>query len=273
MTARFPPRRESGCASRTTNRWCRDAAAGGLVRGARGELFRRRRGAPRCSSACGATIRCRCTASGCRWAAPRSSMRGTCSALAELVRSIEPGLVSEHLSWSVVGGQYLADLLPLPMTEEALDVVCRHVEQAQAALQRRILIENPSTYLQFRHSTIPEWEFLAALAQRTGCGILCDVNNIFVSASNHGWDAHGLSGRAAGRGRRRDPSGRPCAARTRQRPHGAHRQSRLAASRRGLGAVRAGAAALRPQAHADRMGHRYSGVRGAAGRGGARRRG
>jgi uncharacterized protein (UPF0276 family) len=109
--------------------------------------------------------------------------------LAGLVRGIEPGLVSEHLSWSVVGGEYLADLLPLPMTEEALDVVCRHVEQTQAALQRRILIENPSSYLQFRQSTIPEWEFLAAVAQRTGCGILCDVNNIFVSASNHGWDA------------------------------------------------------------------------------------
>ena len=108
--------------------------------------------------------------------------------IAGLVRSFEPALVSEHLSWSVVGGQYLADLLPLPMTEEALDVVCRHVEQTQAALQRCILIENPSTYLQFRHSTIPEWEFLAAVTQRTGCGILCDVNNIFVSASNHGWD-------------------------------------------------------------------------------------
>jgi uncharacterized protein (UPF0276 family) len=107
---------------------------------------------------------------------------------AALVHGIEPGLVSEHLSWSVVGGQYLADLLPLPMTEEALDVVCRHVEQTQAALQRRILIENPSTYLQFGHSTIPEWEFLAALAQRSGCGLLCDVNNIFVSASNHDWD-------------------------------------------------------------------------------------
>ena len=121
--------------------------------------------------------------------------------IAELVRSIEPGLVSEHLAWSVVGGQYLADLLPLPMTEEALEVVCRHVEQTQAALQRRILIENPSTYLQFRHSSIPEWEFMAAVAQRTGCGILCDVNNIFVSASNHGWDAEALSGRDAGRGR------------------------------------------------------------------------
>jgi uncharacterized protein (UPF0276 family) len=108
--------------------------------------------------------------------------------IAELVHSTEPGLVSEHLSWSVVGGEYLADLLPLPMTEEALEVVCRHVDETQAALRRRILIENPSTYLQFSHSTIPEWEFMAALARRSGCGILCDLNNIFVSASNHGWD-------------------------------------------------------------------------------------
>ena len=105
------------------------------------------------------------------------------------VERLEPGLISEHLSWSVVGGTYLADLLPLPLTEEALDVVCRHVKQVQACLKQRILVENPSTYLQFRHSTIPEWEFLATVAQRTGCGILCDVNNIYVSACNHGWDA------------------------------------------------------------------------------------
>jgi uncharacterized protein len=102
------------------------------------------------------------------------------------VERIEPALLSEHLSWSVSGGHYLADLLPLPMTEEALGVVCRHVDQAQTYLRRRILIENPSTYLRYRHSTIPEWEFLAAVAARCGCGILCDVNNIFVSASNHG---------------------------------------------------------------------------------------
>ena len=106
-----------------------------------------------------------------------------------VVDRIEPGLVSEHLSWSVVGGAYLADLLPLPMTEEALEVVCRHVDLAQGHLKRRLLIENPSTYLRFRHSTIPEWEFLARVAERTGCGILCDVNNIYVSACNHGWDA------------------------------------------------------------------------------------
>jgi uncharacterized protein (UPF0276 family) len=102
---------------------------------------------------------------------------------------IEPGLMSEHLAWSVVGGTYLADLLPLPMTEEALEIVCRHVDQTQTYLKRRILIENPSTYVTFRHSTIAEWDFIAAVAERTGCGILCDVNNIYVSAQNHSWDA------------------------------------------------------------------------------------
>jgi uncharacterized protein len=106
----------------------------------------------------------------------------------DLARRIEPGLVSEHLAWSVTGGTYLADLLPLPLTEEALDVVCIHVDQVQAALRRPILVENPSTYLRYTHSTVPEWEFLAAVAARTGCGILCDVNNIYVSASNHGFD-------------------------------------------------------------------------------------
>ena len=106
----------------------------------------------------------------------------------QVVRRFEPGLVSEHLSWSVVGGAYLADLLPLPMTEEALDLFCRHVEQTQAYLQRQMLIENPSSYLQYRHASIPEWEFIAAVAARTGCGILCDVNNIYVSSCNHGWD-------------------------------------------------------------------------------------
>jgi uncharacterized protein len=101
---------------------------------------------------------------------------------------IEPALMSEHIAWSVSGGTYLADLLPLPMTDEALAVVCRHVDQMQSALKRKMLVENPSTYMQFRHSTIPEWEFMATVAARTGCGILCDINNVFVSAKNHGWD-------------------------------------------------------------------------------------
>jgi uncharacterized protein len=101
---------------------------------------------------------------------------------------IEPGLMSEHIAWSVAGATYLADLLPLPMTEESLAVVCRHVDQVQSVMRRRILVENPSTYLRYRHSTIPEWEFMAVVAERTGCGILCDVNNIYVSARNHDWD-------------------------------------------------------------------------------------
>jgi len=112
-------------------------------------------------------------------------LRRVCAA----VERFEPALVSEHLSWSVVGGTYLADLLPLPLTEEALAVVCRNVEMLQDALRRRILVENPSSYLQYRHSTLTEWEFIAEVARRTGCGILCDVNNVYVSASNHGWQA------------------------------------------------------------------------------------
>jgi uncharacterized protein len=106
----------------------------------------------------------------------------------QVAERIEPDLMSEHIAWSVSGGTYLADLLPLPMTEEALAVVCRHVDQVQSTLACKILVENPSTYMQFRHSTIPEWEFMAAVAARSGCGILCDVNNIYVSAKNHGWD-------------------------------------------------------------------------------------
>jgi uncharacterized protein (UPF0276 family) len=107
----------------------------------------------------------------------------------KVAERVEPGLMSEHIAWNLVGGTYLADLLPLPMTEEALDVVCRHVEQTQSYLKRRILVENPSTYVAFGNSIIPEWEFMTAVAARTGCGILCDLNNICVSAHNHGWDA------------------------------------------------------------------------------------
>jgi uncharacterized protein (UPF0276 family) len=108
--------------------------------------------------------------------------------LAALATRIEPVLVSEHLSWSVIGGQYLNHLLPLPYTDESLALLCRHVSQAQEALGRRLLIENPSSYLAFRRSPIPEPEFLAELARRTGCGLLCDVNNIFVTCGNLGGD-------------------------------------------------------------------------------------
>ena len=109
--------------------------------------------------------------------------------LAELAARLTPCFVSEHLSWSVSNGVYLNDLLPLPYTEEALDVVARNVARAQDALGRKILIENPSRYLGFTHSTLSEPEFLTALVFRTGCGVLCDVNNVFVTAANLGLDA------------------------------------------------------------------------------------
>ena len=109
--------------------------------------------------------------------------------LAALAARIDPVLVSEHLAWTASGGLHFPDLLPLPYTEEALEIVCRNVEQAQQALGRRLLLENPSTYLRYRHSTIAEPAFIAAVAARTGCAILCDVNNIYVNACNHGSDA------------------------------------------------------------------------------------
>jgi uncharacterized protein (UPF0276 family) len=109
--------------------------------------------------------------------------------LAALVGRLEPALVSEHLSWSVTGGAYLNHLLPLPYTEETLGVLSRHVARAQERLGRRLLVENPSSYLRFRHSPIPEPEFLNELARRTGCGILCDVNNVYVTCANLGGNA------------------------------------------------------------------------------------
>jgi uncharacterized protein (UPF0276 family) len=105
-----------------------------------------------------------------------------------LVDRIEPALVSEHLAWSQAGGAYLNHLLPLPYTEESLAAICRNVDEVQTALGRRVLIENPSGYLRFASSTIPEAEFLAELASRTGCGLLCDVNNVYVTARNLGLD-------------------------------------------------------------------------------------
>jgi uncharacterized protein (UPF0276 family) len=107
----------------------------------------------------------------------------------QLVDRIEPALVSEHLAWSRVDGAYLNHLLPLPYTEESLAAVSRNVDLVQAVLGRRVLIENPSAYLRFAASTIPEAEFLAELARRTGCGLLCDVNNVHVTAQNLGLDA------------------------------------------------------------------------------------
>ena len=108
--------------------------------------------------------------------------------LKSLVDRIEPAVVSEHLAWSQAGGAYLNHLLPLPYTEESLSAVCRNVDEVQTALGRRVLLENPSGYLRFSVSTIPESEFLSDLVCRTGCGLLCDVNNVYVTARNLGLD-------------------------------------------------------------------------------------
>jgi len=110
------------------------------------------------------------------------------SELKELVDQIDPFIVSEHLAWSAYSHRHLPDLLPLPLTTQALDVICQHIDQMQTALGRQILIENPSNYLLFDQLQIPEPEFLNALAERAGCGLLMDVNNIHVSATNIGRD-------------------------------------------------------------------------------------
>ncbi len=109
--------------------------------------------------------------------------------LKALVDEIEPLFVSDHLSWSRRGNFNAHDLLPVPYTEEALDRVCANIHQAQEVLGRTLLVENPSSYLAFDGASMSEWEFIAAMARRTGCELLLDVNNVFVSASNHGFDA------------------------------------------------------------------------------------
>jgi uncharacterized protein (UPF0276 family) len=120
--------------------------------------------------------------------------------LAALAGEVEPAWVSDHLCWGSHGGRYAHDLLPLPFTEEALAHVAARVARVQERLGRRILIENVSSYVQFRHSDMKEWEFLAALCERADCSLLLDVNNVFVSAHNHAFDAQAyLDGLPLGR--------------------------------------------------------------------------
>jgi len=109
--------------------------------------------------------------------------------LCDLVREIDPVFVSEHLCWGRALGRHYNDLLPLPYTEEALELMTARVGRTQDALQRQILIENISSYVTFRASAIPEGEFIAELARRSGCGVLLDVNNLYVNQLNHGTDA------------------------------------------------------------------------------------
>jgi len=104
------------------------------------------------------------------------------------VDRFEPGMVSEHLSWSHGREWYTHDLLPLRYTVDALNLVVEHIDQVQEVLQRKILIENPSTYLQFRDGEMKEQDFLVEAARRSGAGLLLDINNVYVSCCNHGWD-------------------------------------------------------------------------------------
>ena len=113
---------------------------------------------------------------------------GHLAKLKRLVDRIEPALISEHLCWAAIGPRHFNDLLPLPYTREALDQIVSHVSQVQDTLRRRILVENVSSYLQFRVSEMSEFAFLAELAKRSGCGVLLDVNNVYVNSVNHGFD-------------------------------------------------------------------------------------
>jgi uncharacterized protein len=106
-----------------------------------------------------------------------------------LVERYEPALISEHLAWSTHETTFFNDLLPLPYTQATLAHVCEHVDEVQEVIGRRILIENPSTYVAFYSSTMSETDFIREIARRTGCGLLLDVNNVFVSATNHGYAA------------------------------------------------------------------------------------
>ncbi len=109
--------------------------------------------------------------------------------LKALVQAVDPFLVSEHLSWSVFSGKYLPDLLPIPYNQETFEVFSRNIEKTQECLKREILIENPSSYLEYKSSDQEEASFLAALCESTGAKLLLDINNIYVSSLNHGWDA------------------------------------------------------------------------------------
>ena len=111
-------------------------------------------------------------------------------ALAMLLARYQPQSFSEHLAWSTHGPAFLNDLLPLPYNTATLQRVCDHIDQVQSHLGRRMLLENPATYLEFTASTWDEASFLSEVLRRTGCGLLLDVNNVYVSSINHGRDTH-----------------------------------------------------------------------------------
>ncbi len=112
--------------------------------------------------------------------------------LATLLDRYQPESFSEHLAWSSHGGQFYNDLLPLPYTPDTLTRVCRHIDQVQSRLGRTMLLENPATYVEFTASTMSEGDFISEVIRRTGCGLLLDVNNLYIGAINHGRDSHAL---------------------------------------------------------------------------------
>jgi len=113
---------------------------------------------------------------------------GHLAELKRLAARVEPAFISEHLCWGRIDGRHLNDLLPLPFTDEALALCCDRIDAVQAALGRVLLVENVSAYLRFTSDAMAEWEFVAAVARRTGCKLLFDVNNVYVNAMNHGFD-------------------------------------------------------------------------------------
>jgi uncharacterized protein len=118
--------------------------------------------------------------------------------LRQLVNRVEPAIVSEHLCWGHIDGRHLNDLLPLPLTQEALALVCERIDSVQDALGRTLLVENVSSYVRFADDAMSEWEFVAEVARRSGCKLLLDVSNIHVNAVNHGFDAMTYIGAIAG---------------------------------------------------------------------------
>jgi uncharacterized protein len=148
--------------------------------------------------------------------------------LGQLIGRYAPGLFSEHLAWSSHDSSFLNDLLPVPYTAETLTRVVEHVDQVQNALGRQMLLENPSTYLAFAESTYSEIDFIAEVVRRTGCGLLLDVNNVYVASTNQEWDpiayvnayplAHVQEVHLAGYTREADDKGRPLLIDTHNRP-------------------------------------------------------
>ena len=184
--------------------------------------------------------------------------------LKRLCDRYSPESFSEHLGWSSHGGAFLNDFLPLPYDDRTLSTVCDHIDQVPDMLGRRMLLENPSIYVTFQTSTLSETDFRRLIVLRTGCGLLLDVNNVFVSCTNHCM-APRLAGRISAGGRGRNPSGR---SRRRRAALGAAVDRRPWIARRGSGLdlICRNGGARRAPAHSDRMGQQCYGIPGPSGR-------